>query len=532
MQASPLPSPMPSTPAAGRPAAGSHIHLLCVPDDVLPDFSAPDSETARQKLRSWLELHANRAYSLYLRPAPLPPRLLALLHDELLRCAAPQPWDIVATPVAHADLEIWKQQQRSAFSERWPLPQTAAPDKLVQIGAVTPMPAAAKGTEVAHERLFAGQHFRQTCIAQLDLARAEMRRLLWQESHDIGQRRKTVLAKHAALYDAMVVGVAWAGDQPVDAGHLVDDRGRRNTKLLFGQPLAASKTKQPWSELRQEVFEGLTRDVHEALADGRFTSAADSRALPRVLILGESGTGKSLVVEYLARRVSEPGLRRLQRVSIPDYVGAESNLRYELFGYAPGSFTDASARGEPGLLLSNVGGVVFLDEIGDASPALQARLLAYLDDYRVRPLGYHGSPFACPALIVAATNRPIDEWAEAHRRGLSSATEGNWFRHDLLERFDVVVRLPALNERVRAGDLPAIVDSLLQTEAVNPIVSATPPTPRRRISSFEPALTTALAQIDYTGGNLRKLSRLLTVAVQRAAKSGRDYLLVGDLPNL
>ena len=307
-------------------------------------------------------------------------------------------------------------------------------------------------------------------------------------------------------------------------------RCKKKDGLLFGRTISFSEAQQPWASIRGTLLAGLAANVQTALAEGRFAEAAESRALPRVLILGESGTGKSLVVDYLARRVSDPGLRRLQRVAVPDYVGAESNLKHELFGYAPGSFTGASQRGEAGLLLSNLGGVIFLDEIGDASPDLQAKLLAYLDDYRVRPVGYSGAPFPCPTLIVAATNRPVEAWAQSHRDGKASSSDGQWFRHDLLERFDLIVRLPTLNDRIRAGDLPAIVDSLLQTEAVNPVVDAGTSKASRRVHAIDQVAIDELSIRDYGGANLRKLTRLLATAVQRAARSGRDYVVAADFP--
>ena len=501
----------------------SHIVFVDLNGEVLKSVSS------RETCRAAIESFAAAPFTVYVLPTPISLATQALLRDELIRRTAAAPWAIEGI-APETDLESWKKQQRQKFAACWPAPTEVRPERLIQIGSIAPLAATGLAHDVPNERIFAGRLMAERCVEQLDYARTEMRRLLWQGDADIGARRQQALTAHGALYNAFVVSADWPGDKPLADGCYQRLPVKQTNGVLFGQPVTLNDAKENWTTLRERILSALAADVHATLSNAAFTAAADSRALPRVLILGESGTGKSLVVEYLARRVSESGLRRLQRVAVPDYVGAESNLKHELFGYAPGSFTGASPRGEAGLLLSNVGGVIFLDEIGDASPELQAKLLAYLDDYRVRPVGYSGAPFACPTLVVAATNRPVERWAQAHREGKSAAESGHWFRHDLLERFDLVVHLPTLNERINAGDLPAIVDTLLQTEAVNPMINSAATSPQRRVVAIDNAAIDALAKLDYTGANLRMLTRLLTAAVQHAARSARDFVAASDLP--
>lgn len=216
--------------------------------------------------------------------------------------------------------------------------------------------------------------------------------------------------------------------------------------------------------------------------------------LPTLLLLGETGVGKTLFARYLSR--GGP----MARISIPEFLAKEDMFEYELFGYAAGAYTDGRAEGSPGLLLGNVGGVIFLDEIGDANAEIQAKLLAYLDDYMVRPRGWENDPFYCPTLVVGATNRPASE-----------------LRSDLLARFTDVEMIPPLRERRES--LPLILDCLLQNPRLNPDLAV------REIGeeAYE-----ALASMEFRS-NFRELETLLRTACSRAAIEGRDFVVEGDL---
>jgi len=264
----------------------------------------------------------------------------------------------------------------------------------------------------------------------------------------------------------------------------------------------------------KDILDRVNRVMHEQ------GLLIDRRRLPRVLLLGPSGSGKSHIARYLAWRTSvdKPDgsySRPFKRVPVPDYLNKEDMFEYDVFGFTAGAFTGARERGSRGFLAERMAGVVFFDEIGDASPQIQAKLLAYLDDYHVAPRGWEGEPFFCPMLVVAATNRPIREWA---RLGGDGDASGGRFRNDLLRRFDVVVTIPSLNDR--KGDLPYIIDAMLQSAAINP---------GNKITEVGRQAFGALQEFDFDSGNYRVLEAILRRACGIARRSDRHYLVHTDV---
>lgn len=151
-----------------------------------------------------------------------------------------------------------------------------------------------------------------------------------------------------------------------------------------------------------------------------------------VLLLGESGTGKTYVAEYIHESSGREGLFiTLNCTAIP-----ESLLESELFGYAPGAFTGASSKGKIGLIEMANNGTLFLDEIGDLPLYLQAKLLDVLENQRYIPVG--GTKMKHVNIrIITATNKEID-----------TLVKDGKFREDLYWRistFNTV--LPPLRQR-------------------------------------------------------------------------------------
>jgi len=160
-----------------------------------------------------------------------------------------------------------------------------------------------------------------------------------------------------------------------------------------------------------------------------------------ILVTGESGTCKELVaraIHDLSPRAEKPF------ISINCGAFTETLLESELFGYVKGSFTGANTN-RKGLFEAANKGTIFLDEIGEMSPAMQVKLLRVLQERRVRPVGAHEeSPI--DTRVIAATNRDLKQMSE----------DGT-FREDLFYRVSVIpINLPPLRER--ADDIPELIN--------------------------------------------------------------------------
>lgn len=180
------------------------------------------------------------------------------------------------------------------------------------------------------------------------------------------------------------------------------------------------------------------RSVYEQIVQ-----VADSTAT--VLIRGESGTGKELV----ARAVHYGGDRRNNAfVSVNCAALPENLIESELFGHEKGAFTGATQQRKGRFEMAN-GGTIFLDEIGDISPAVQVRLLRVLQERTFERVG-NNEPVSVNVRVLAATSRNLEE-----------EIEKNIFREDLYYRLNVFpIILPPLRER--RSDIMLLVDHFLQ----------------------------------------------------------------------
>ncbi len=188
----------------------------------------------------------------------------------------------------------------------------------------------------------------------------------------------------------------------------------------------------------------ISRDAKMQDIFQTITQLADSDA--PVLVMGESGTGKELV----AAAIHNEGNRAHQRfVTINCGALPDSLLESELFGHVKGAFTGA-IRDKKGRFELADGGTIFLDEIGDISPAMQVKLLRVLQDGSFQPLGSEETNKKVNVRIIAATHMDLKAEIEAGR-----------FREDLFYRLCVVpVTLPPLRKRL--GDIPLLVDHFLK----------------------------------------------------------------------
>jgi two-component system, NtrC family, response regulator AtoC len=193
---------------------------------------------------------------------------------------------------------------------------------------------------------------------------------------------------------------------------------------------------------RSEPF-GLSRIVGEAAAMRTLRALLQriaSSPASTVLLTGESGTGKDLaakVIHYNSERAARPFMN-ITCSALP-----ETLLESEFFGHERGAFTDARQQ-KTGLLESAEGGTVFLDEIGEMVPALQVKLLRFLEEKSFKRVG-GSADIRVDVRVIAATNRDLED----------AVSEGK-FRADLYYRLNVMqVQLPALREH--GSDIPLLV---------------------------------------------------------------------------
>ena len=221
-----------------------------------------------------------------------------------------------------------------------------------------------------------------------------------------------------------------------------------------------------------------------------------------VLLTGETGTGKDLAakaIHYSSDRAARPF------VNITASALPEQLLESELFGHERGAFTDARQQ-KRGLLETADGGTVFLDEIGEMTPGLQAKLLRFLEEKTFKRVGGLAD-IRVDVRVIAATNRNLEEEVKAGK-----------FREDLFYRLQVMpVALPPLRER--HGDIP-----LLATYYIDRFNREF----RKRIRGVSAAATRLLEQYQWPG-NVRELRN----AIERAMLlNDRDQLEPDDFTTL
>ena len=179
--------------------------------------------------------------------------------------------------------------------------------------------------------------------------------------------------------------------------------------------------------------------------------------LDPILLTGDTGVGKTLIARWIHGDNSlNPGKRRFpgsfQEINSSGL--SQTLLESELFGHVKGTFTDAK-QDKPGKALLSLGGVLFLDEIGDMPLELQPRVMKFIEEKTFVPEGWFGLyPFYAPSLIVAATNK-----------NLAEEVEKKTFRRDLYARFRHRVHIPSMEDRKPA--LNIIADFIFQNPLIN-----------------------------------------------------------------
>ncbi|MCF8024677.1 MAG: sigma-54 dependent transcriptional regulator [Desulfobacteraceae bacterium] len=219
-----------------------------------------------------------------------------------------------------------------------------------------------------------------------------------------------------------------------------------------------------------------------------------------VLITGASGTGKELIARAIHANSSRS---KGQLVTVNCAALTETLLESELFGHEKGAFTGADRRRE-GRFVQADRGTLFLDEVGEMSMSMQAKLLRVLQEGEIQRVG-GDKPIAVDVRIIAATNKE-----------LSQMVENGKFREDLFYRLNVVnIHVPPLSERT--DDIPALAQHFVNLYAERN---------RKKIKGFTPQAMDSLLKYAWPG-NVRELENMVERAV---ILSPGEYITEKDLP--
>ncbi|HEX4999499.1 MAG TPA: sigma-54 dependent transcriptional regulator [Terriglobia bacterium] len=264
----------------------------------------------------------------------------------------------------------------------------------------------------------------------------------------------------------------------------------KRTQLLRAVEKAAEKQslQRENKELRSKLSQNDKRFVYASAGMRDIARVVEQVAssTATVLITGESGVGKEVVADAIhaaSPRRSRP-LIKVSCAALP-----ETLLEAELFGYEKGAFTGANARKEGRFELAN-GGALFLDEIGEISPAVQVKLLRVLQGGKFERLGGTRT-IDVDVRILAATNKDLQKEVEEKR-----------FREDLFYRLNVInIHIPPLRER--KDDVQALAMHFLKTYADKN---------QKIIDGFSEEAMLALTSYDWPG-NVRELENAIERAV-------------------
>ena len=321
-------------------------------------------------------------------------------------------------------------------------------------------------------------------------------------------------ARDGALVERLQLRRVMQGPGPVE-GVVSLGKGREllfsaHPVVVHGKPCGAFAVLSPASRVR-ELQNRLKRNRHHSLsARYSFADIIGDSPVMRVArekarcfaasggalyIHGESGTGKELFAHAVHQ---ESPQRKGPFVALNCGALPESLLESELFGYEEGAFTGARRGGKEGLLEVASGGTIFLDEIGDISPAVQVRLLRVLETGEIYRLGGE-RPYTVQVRVISSSWKDLVHEVRAGR-----------FRADLFYRLSLLrLDIPPLRER--GEDIPRLAQRLLERSGCR-----LPPLPE----SFAPVLL----EYDWPG-NIRELDALLQRYALLLGKGEHDFAL-------
>jgi DNA-binding NtrC family response regulator len=308
----------------------------------------------------------------------------------------------------------------------------------------------------------------------------------------------TAYASVETAVEAMKLGAYHFANKPFNLDEVAAtvERALETTRLRREVRQFRTNAARPYSLHR------IVGSSSEITALRHLVARVASSPASTVLLTGESGTGKDLVakvIHYGSDRSSRPFMN-ITCSALPEPL-----LESELFGHERGAFTDARLQ-KKGLLETADGGTVFLDEIGEMTPGLQAKLLRFLEEKSFKRVG-GATDIRVDVRVIAATNRDLDDEVARHR-----------FRTDLFYRLNVLpMALPPL--RRHAEDIPALVEYFI--DAFNTEF-------RKRVLGATPAAHAVLQGYGWPG-NVRELRNVIERAM---LLSDGDRLDARDFPAL
>ncbi|MBL8206644.1 MAG: sigma 54-interacting transcriptional regulator [Blastocatellia bacterium] len=351
-----------------------------------------------------------------------------------------------------------------------------------------------------------------TIVSQVRMERAALLSNNVMESHTFGTAQSLVASHiHSMLAVPLVVFEKLIGILYLDSSNPLvqfDEEHLRLMTAVAGIAAVAIENvrRLEWLEGENQRLQEEIHLAHDMIGESprmRSIFQTIAKVAPTdstVLIRGESGTGKELVARAIHRnspRASKPF------VAINCAALTETLLESELFGYEKGAFTGAIAQKKGKFEIAD-GGTVFLDEMGEMQPALQAKLLRVLQEHEFERVG-GTKPIKTNLRLIAATNRDLE-----------AAIKNNTFRADLYYRLNVVsITNPPLRER--REDIPALAQFFTAKYSQKC---------KRPVTGLSAATIARLQSYDWPG-NVRELEN----TIERAVVLGSTNLIqVEDLP--